>query len=562
MSTYDDASLVLVPSGYKNGVVFSQKPMDANGQLTFTRASDATRVGPNGYIEKVRTNLLTYSQDFSDSSWSIPTTQTKTTGQTDPNGGTTAVLVQNISDGNGYFAKGLTLTANVPHTASIYIKGAASGSVSIRIDDSTAGPQYDINYTTSWQRFSVTRTPNQTGCNFVIGGYGTWDVGTNIYFAFAQAETGDVMTDYIATTSAAVSVGPVSGTPRLDYLNGECPSLLLEPQRTNGYTFSEQFNNAAWNKQSVSVTANVGTSPDGYTNADKVIPSTSSAFQAIYHSSTTLTSFSFSVFAKAAGYNYIILLDQFSGVFSSVAFNLSAGTCTAGGKIENYGNGWYRCSVSATNPSALTAIPTYAMSPDGSNVVFTGDGTSGVLLWGAQFEASAGYSSSYIPTLGTAVTRVADMSGATDYFGAQTFAGDFTFFVDLLPLEGNTGTSDAMILGGGDYNGGGNYQSYFRFASGTILLYGVGEALIISRSYTMNANQQYKILVTRTGTTVKIFANGAQVGASATSSTSVILRSLGWSYIQTNYNYDGGINQVLLMPKGLTDAQAIELTTL
>ena len=86
MSTYDDASLVLVPSGYKNGVVFSQKPMDANGQLTFTRASDATRVGPNGYIEKVRTNLLTYSQDFSDSSWNMPTSQTKTTGQTDPNG--------------------------------------------------------------------------------------------------------------------------------------------------------------------------------------------------------------------------------------------------------------------------------------------------------------------------------------------------------------------------------------------------------------------------------------------------------------------------------------------
>jgi hypothetical protein len=154
------------------------------------------------------------------------------------------------------------------------------------------------------------------------------------------------------------------------------------------------------------------------------------------------------------------------------------------------------------------------------------------------------------------------MSGSTDYFGAQTFAGDFTFFVDLLPMEGNTGTSDAMILGGGDYNGGGNYRSYFRFAFGTIVLYGVGESLIISRDYTMNANQQYKILVTRTGTSVKIFANGAQVGASATNSTSVILRSLGWSYIQTNYNYDGRINQVLLMPKGLTDAQAIELTTL
>jgi len=154
------------------------------------------------------------------------------------------------------------------------------------------------------------------------------------------------------------------------------------------------------------------------------------------------------------------------------------------------------------------------------------------------------------------------MSGTTDYFGAQTFAGNFTFFVDLLPMEGNTGTGDAMILGGGDYNGGGNFQSYFRFASGNIILRGVAEALLIERNYAMTANQQYKILVTRTGTTVKIFANGAQVGASATSSLTVILRSLGWSYIQAAYNYDGRINQVLLMPSGLTDAQAIELTTL
>jgi hypothetical protein len=191
----------------------------------------------------------------------------------------------------------------------------------------------------------------------------------------------------------------------------------------------------------------------------------------------------------------------------------------------------------------------------------TGNGTDGILIWGAQLEAGA-YATSYIITTTAAVTRLADMSGTTNYFGAQTFAGNFTFFVDLLPMEGNTGTSDAMILGGGDSNSGGNFQSYLRLAFGTIGLRGVGEALIISRDYTMTANQQYKILVTRTGTTVKIFVNGAQVGASATSSTSVILRSLGWSYAQTSYNYDGRINQVLLMPSGLNDAQSIELTTL
>ena len=65
MSTYDDASLVMIPSGYKTGTVFSQKPMSTDGQLTFTRSNDtATRVASNGLIEKVRTNTLLHSQAF------------------------------------------------------------------------------------------------------------------------------------------------------------------------------------------------------------------------------------------------------------------------------------------------------------------------------------------------------------------------------------------------------------------------------------------------------------------------------------------------------------------
>ena len=32
--------------------------------------------------------------------------------------------------------------------------------------------------------------------------------------------------------------------PRLDWLNSDCPSLLLEPQRVNRQFYSEQINNA------------------------------------------------------------------------------------------------------------------------------------------------------------------------------------------------------------------------------------------------------------------------------------------------------------------------------
>jgi hypothetical protein len=60
---YDQASLVMVPSGYKTGKVYSQKPLSTDGELTFTRASSATRVGPDGLIEKVRTNLILQSRN-------------------------------------------------------------------------------------------------------------------------------------------------------------------------------------------------------------------------------------------------------------------------------------------------------------------------------------------------------------------------------------------------------------------------------------------------------------------------------------------------------------------
>ena len=62
---FNKASLVLVPSGYKAGKVYSQVPTDGGGDLTFTRASSATRVNSDGLIEKVRTNLFLNSNNFS-----------------------------------------------------------------------------------------------------------------------------------------------------------------------------------------------------------------------------------------------------------------------------------------------------------------------------------------------------------------------------------------------------------------------------------------------------------------------------------------------------------------
>jgi hypothetical protein len=66
MSTYDKASLVLIPSGTKEGVVFSQKPTNGDGDFTFSRATAATRVNADGLIESVTDNVPRL--DYTDSS--------------------------------------------------------------------------------------------------------------------------------------------------------------------------------------------------------------------------------------------------------------------------------------------------------------------------------------------------------------------------------------------------------------------------------------------------------------------------------------------------------------
>src|SRR5210317_286468 len=96
---YDKSSLVLIPSGTKTGKIFSQKPVSGDGDFTFTRASAATRVNADGNIEKETQNLLLQSNQF-DTTWtSVTTNASVTSGQTDPNGGSTAWLVTESNDG-------------------------------------------------------------------------------------------------------------------------------------------------------------------------------------------------------------------------------------------------------------------------------------------------------------------------------------------------------------------------------------------------------------------------------------------------------------------------------
>ena len=203
--------------------------------------------------------------------------------------------------------------------------------------------------------------------------------------------------------------------PRIDFQGNNKGALLLEPQRTNLVTYSSEFDNAAWVKQEITISQNVGISPDGTLNADKIIPSAVSATHQIYALSLISSQVcATSVFAKADGINTFEILDGAIGT-NGVAFDLLNGTFTNKGSgigsMEYYGNGWYRCISVATTTGYRIYCPS-------SSVTASGDGTSGVYLWGAQLEVGS-YATSYIPTNGSTVTRVAET--CNDAGDASTF---------------------------------------------------------------------------------------------------------------------------------------------
>lgn len=159
--------------------------------------------------------------------------------------------------------------------------------------------------------------------------------------------------------------------------------------RTNLVKYSEEFDNAVWTKTRSAVATNVTSDPDGSYSADLLFED-SSLTSSHYLSQTSQVpagSAYASIYAKAGTRTHLSLQlwNSTDNAVGDVTFDLSGGvilTTTAGaGAIVSAGNGWYRCSVSATATVASSLL--IALLHDGSSITYTGDGTSGLYIWGA-----------------------------------------------------------------------------------------------------------------------------------------------------------------------------------
>ncbi|MFZ9922919.1 MAG: phage head spike fiber domain-containing protein, partial [Candidatus Nanopelagicaceae bacterium] len=230
-----------------------------------------------------------------------------------------------------------------------------------------------------------------------------------------------------------------------------------------GNLHSEDFSDASWTKVGATIGVNAALSPDGTTTADKLIETAANQGHAAYSvvSNSPGSSHTLSVFSKSAGRSVLIIRSNLTGTYLSNSFDLASGNVqrVAAGysaKIENIGNGWYRCSVSATAASTgcLSIFCAYngTLTSD-ADPAYLGDGTSGILLWGAQSEVGS-FPTSYIPTTSASVTRSADVCQitGTDFSSFYNQSeGSYAVEYDCLipPVTGKVGSVYAAENGTG-----------------------------------------------------------------------------------------------------------------
>ncbi|WP_415238201.1 phage head spike fiber domain-containing protein, partial [Seleniivibrio woodruffii] len=236
--------------------------------------------------------------------------------------------------------------------------------------------------------------------------------------------------------------------------------LLIEGASTNLLTYSEQFDNGAWVKTNTSITTNTAavTDPFGTNLASKIIETSNLSSKYILQNVSFVSGATYtkSLYAKA-GERSKIMLRLYSGAFMSnqeAIFDLVAGTATVKSgnpaiSIQQLLNGWYRCSISATATSSLTTLGFVLFITDNSGGInYTGDGTSGLYIFGAQLEAMP-FATSYIPTTTASLSRAADVCSfpISDNMVKLQQSSGHTFMADVR-LEGRFASMDQIALGG------------------------------------------------------------------------------------------------------------------
>ena len=369
-----------------------------------------------------------------------------------------------------------------------------------------------------------------------------------------------------------------NNVPRIEYdATGAVKGLLIEEARTNAISTSEVALTAYSSGITKSVDSSV-VSPAGGNNVEKF--TLSSANEQHYFGNHNAISASsgystYSIFAKGSGHNLIRLrMKNTVGLFYC-DYNLATGQkqvnssahSSVTGAIESMGNGWWRCSMTyaseKTNPYASVFLINAIDAPRSNP--FLGDGTSGVYVWGSQYETGA-FPTSYIPTISSTATRAADIAFIpTSAFGYNQKVGSVLFEGKVIKANVGT-TTDRRIVEISDGTTTNFISVYQDVSVDQNLRIANQDAGVLSvnadTGYTLSDAQNFKVAI---GIKLNNFAVSVDGGAVVTDTTGTVSNTLSQIDIGklgggTQY-LNGYIKSIKYYPRRLTNTQLQELTT-
>ena len=353
--------------------------------------------------------------------------------------------------------------------------------------------------------------------------------------------------------------------PRIDYTDG-CGSWLLETQSTNLITQSELFSDSSWVKTNSSITSNLVISPDGALNADKLVEdaSTGEKFTQTIRPVSNTTIYTASVFVKFAGREWIRFTDAQSS--NRIHFNTKTGVFGAvTGTVISYNsialdNGWYKLSLTTTSVATAYAVR-IVLAENDNDVSYTGDGTSGVYVWGAQLEEQS-YATSYIPTNGAIATRLADVAANS---GNSTLINstEGVLYAEISALA-DDGTYRFISASSGAYTNSVRIGYFttsnvieFRVVSG-----GVNQGSLL---YTLpDSTETIKVAGKYKQNDFALWVDGVEVLTDTNGSVPIGLSELSFDDGNSSNNspFFGNTKCVAVFSEALTDAQLQSLTTI
>jgi hypothetical protein len=326
---------------------------------------------------------------------------------------------------------------------------------------------------------------------------------------------------------------------------------LLEPQRTNIFEDGDYVAGTR-GVSNGAIEYNDTTSPEGLVNGHKFYENTNTSLHFARLGSVGVDTYTFSAYMKASGRNKVLVTADYN---NGAVFNVSTGAVDSyigsgyTASVEDAGNGWYRCIATFTSSASATFY--LSLLNDSGTSSYTGDGSSGIHIYGVQCEEGS-YATSYIPTYGSSVTRVSELvyqsSGAIGnptswslFFECARIELEST--QDAITLEDSTGAIEQIRL---HFDSPSNNV---RFRDARNSFENIGTSLNVSK------DTFFKGCLTSDGTTLKAYWNGALSGSRAV---------VNQHDVDRVFMFSKGFKtkQLLVFPTTLTEEEAIDLTTL